>query len=88
MEIHRKHLDTVNHIIINATPAGEMLKDLLDVMLDIFETDRAWLLYPGDPKSEYFTIKVESNRPQWPGLGASDEKRHMESGFKNILVRH
>jgi len=85
MEIHRKHLDTVNHIIINATPAGEMLKDLLDVMLDIFETDRAWLLYPGDPKSEYFTIKVESNRPQWPGLGASDEKRHMESGIQKYI---
>jgi len=73
-KINWEHLDTVNHIIINFRNTQKMLKDLLDAMLDIFNCDRAWLVHPCDPCADFFTVKVESTRPGYPGLGASDKK--------------
>lgn len=73
-EISRKHMDTINHIIINTRHTSHMLQNLLDAMLDIFECDRAWLLYPFDPSSDHFAFGVESVRPGYPSISDSDEK--------------
>lgn len=73
-EIHRKHLDTINHIIINTRHSDQMLQLILNAMLDIFDSDRVFLLYPCDPASDYYIVKVESAKPDWPGLGASDTR--------------
>ncbi len=73
-EINRKHLDTINHIIIHTRHTKDILQNLLDAMLDIFECDRVWLLNPCNPKAKYFTISVESSRAGHKGLGASDKK--------------
>lgn len=86
VEINRKHLDNINHIIINASPGKKMLKELLSFMLEVFHTDRAWLMYPGDPNEDYFQIKVESNRPQWPGYGESGKKRPIGPVVKRYII--
>lgn len=86
VEINRKHMDNINHIIINTSPGKQMLNDILDAMLNIFQTDRAWLMYPGDPRSDVFQIKVESNRPQWPGYGASEENRPMGPAIRQYII--
>jgi len=84
-EMHRKHLDTINQIIINSRHTKKMLKNILDAMLDIFESDRAWLVYPCDPEAEYYTVSVESTRPQWPGLGVSGEKTVVDTEIKESM---
>ncbi len=88
-ETNRTHLDTINHIIINTRHSKDMLQKLLDAMLDIFECDRVWLLYPCDPTADYFKINVESARPGYAGLGASDRKIpltfELASSMKSLL---
>lgn len=76
-EMNRKHLNTINYIIINGGHTKKMLQDLLDAMLDMFESDRIWLVYPCDPLSEYFTIRAESARPEWSGFGDANKKISM-----------
>lgn len=80
-EIYRKHLETVNHIIINTRHSQKMLQQLLDAMLEIFDSDRVWLLYPCDPKAEFYTLNVERHRPRWPGTDASDKQIPMDENM-------
>ena len=67
IENNRKHLNRINQLIISSTNLNQLLKDVLNTMLEIFGSDRAWLLYPCDPKVNFFRIPMECTRPEWPG---------------------
>ena len=45
-----------------------MMKDVLDVILSIFDCDRAFLMYPCDPESPTWTCPMERNKPEYPGV--------------------
>lgn len=45
----------------------EMLDDVVETVLDIFQCDRAWLFHPCDPNADHFDVTAESNKPQYPG---------------------
>ena len=61
---------------INAT--AESLEAMLDGVLKeiqlIFDADRAWFLYPCDPKASFWSVPMERTRPEWPGAFARDMK--------------
>ncbi len=61
-------MDIVNRAIQGADSPEKMMKDLLDVVLAIFECDRAFLKYPCDPEAKTWTIPMESRKPQYQGL--------------------
>lgn len=44
-----------------------VLSSVLDEMLDIFQCDRAWLLYPCEPESVQWEVPIECTRRGWPG---------------------
>ncbi|MDX8411958.1 MAG: PAS domain S-box protein [Mariprofundaceae bacterium] len=60
-------MDQINNVIAQAVDLDGMLSDVLQVMLDIFQCDRAWLLYPCDPDSEFWEVIMECTRLNWPG---------------------
>lgn len=60
-------MDEINRAIQGATDLEQMMRDVLDKTLTIFDCDRAWLLYPSDPESPYFTIPMERTKPEYPG---------------------
>jgi PAS domain S-box-containing protein len=60
--------DAVNQIIIGADGLNEMLEQVLQEFLRIFSCDRAWLLYPCDPKAAIFRIPMMQTAPQWAEL--------------------
>ena len=46
----------------------QMMSDMLDAMLSIFNCDRAWLVYPCDPEAASWKVPMEHARPEFPGL--------------------
>ncbi len=87
-QLRLKHLDTINRIIINTRHTEKMLKVILDAMLDMFDCDRVWLMYPCDPLAETFSIPEESTRPEYPGFGDSGkQKRPMEPEIASSMKR-
>ena len=66
--IHVRFLENMAQIdraIQRATDAEQMMSDVLQVTLDLFETDRAWLLYPCDPDAESWRVPMMITRPDY-----------------------
>ncbi|MFH2066135.1 MAG: PAS domain S-box protein [Pseudomonadota bacterium] len=61
-------MDKVNRAIQGADDLEKMMKDLLDVVLSIFDCDRAFLMYPCDPESPTWNVPMECNKPEYPGI--------------------
>jgi len=47
---------------------NQALSMVLDKVLDIFNCDRAWCLFPCDPEADYWGVPIESTRYSWPGV--------------------
>lgn len=60
-------LENVNRVIRRASDLEEMLNNVLEVVLEAFNADRTWLLYPCDPDSPTFRVQMEITRPEYPG---------------------
>ncbi|MGD9188214.1 MAG: PAS domain S-box protein [Desulfobacteraceae bacterium] len=61
-------MDRVNQAIQGADDLEEMMKDLLDVVIAIFDCDRAFLMYPCDPESPQWSSPMERHKPEYPGV--------------------
>ena len=75
-EEHQAHLwflesmDQVNRAIQGTNDLEQMMSDVLDAMLAIFNCDRAWLVYPCDPEALSWKVAMEHVRPEFPGAFA------------------
>lgn len=63
----------------------DVLSDVLDSILEIFNADRAWLLYPCDPDAAFWSVPMERTRPEWPGLLEQGVDMPMDSGISECL---
>jgi PAS domain S-box-containing protein len=61
-------MDQVNRAIQGTNDLEQMMSDMLDAMLSIFNCDRAWLVYPCDPEAVSWKVPMEHARPEFPGL--------------------
>ncbi|MFD2113263.1 PAS domain S-box protein [Thiorhodococcus fuscus] len=65
-------LDRISRILTTPRPDDELMRNLLDTILDIFQADRAFFMYPGDTGTTSFHIPIEATRPEWPGVTATE----------------
>ncbi len=65
---HFESMDRVNRALQGTNDLEQMMKDVLDTLLSIFECDRAWLVYPCDPDSPTWQVPMERTRPEYPGV--------------------
>jgi CheY-like chemotaxis protein len=63
-------MDQVNRAIQGTNDLEQMMSDVLDAVLAIFNCDRAWLVYPCDPEAASWKVPMEHARPEFPGLFA------------------
>ncbi|MEA2659933.1 MAG: hypothetical protein QOF64_2539, partial [Candidatus Binatota bacterium] len=63
-------MDRVNRAIQGTNDLEQMMGDVLDAVLAIFDCDRAWLVYPCDPKAPSWTLAMERARQEFPGAFA------------------
>jgi PAS domain S-box-containing protein len=61
-------MDQVNRAIQGTNDLEQMLSDVLDALLTVFQCDRAWLVYPCDPDARWHGVKMQRTRPEFPGL--------------------
>ena len=86
---HRIRLLDVLNQITQASLASENIEDMmrrvLDLVLEIFNADRAWFLYPCDPEAQSWAVPMERTRPEWPGLFAQGVDIPMDSNISGIF---
>ena len=61
-------MDRVNRAIQGTHDLEQMMSDVLDAALSIFDCDRAWLVSPCDPEALSHGVKMQRTRPEFPGL--------------------
>ncbi len=62
-------MDRVNRALQGTNDLDQMMRDVLGVVLAIFDCDRAWLFYPCDQDATSFRVPMEITRPEYPGAG-------------------
>lgn len=62
-----KSLDEVNLVMQGSKNLEQIMSDVLDATLAIFDCDRAWLLYPSSPKSTSYQVPMERTKVEYPG---------------------
>jgi PAS domain S-box-containing protein len=60
-------LDRVNRAIQGTNDLEQMMSDVLEALLSIFECDRSWLVYPCDPEAASWKVPMEHTRREFPG---------------------
>lgn len=45
----------------------DMLGSVLEELLEIYQCDRAWVIYPCNPDAPFWGVPMERARPEWPG---------------------
>jgi PAS domain S-box-containing protein len=60
-------LDQVNRAIQGTNNLEQMMSNVLDALLTIFDCDRAWLVYPCDPEAASWKASMESTKLKYPG---------------------
>jgi PAS domain S-box-containing protein len=56
-------MDRINRAMQGTNDVEEMIDHVLGTVLDIFDCDRAWLLYPADPEAPSWRVPMERSRP-------------------------
>jgi PAS domain S-box-containing protein/putative nucleotidyltransferase with HDIG domain len=63
-----ERMDRVDQAIQGTNDLDQMMRDVLDVLLSIFDCDRAWLVYPCDPEAATWQVPMERTRAEYPGV--------------------
>ena len=87
-DVHLRFLENMTRIdraIQQTTDIEQMMSNVLQDLLEMFQCDRAWLLYPCDPEAKTWRVPVECTRPEYPGALALDEKIIMQPEEADIL---
>jgi PAS domain S-box-containing protein len=63
-------MDRVNRAVQGTNDLEQMIGDVLDAVLSIFDCDRAWVTYPCDPDTAWWRVVMERTRPEFPGASA------------------
>jgi len=63
-------MDQINRAIQGTNDLEQMMSDVLDAVLSIFDCDRAWLVYPCDPEATSWKVPMEHARAEFPGAFA------------------
>ena len=78
-------LDRINRAIQGASNLDQMMTDVLDAAISIFNCDRAWLLYPCDPEAPSWRVPMERTVPEYPGALALNVEVPMDQGVAGVL---
>lgn len=74
---HHNCISKINNAISTATDIEEMMSNALQVILDLFNVERAWLLFPCDPNAKSWTVPMERTKPGFEGVYALGEEISM-----------
>ena len=82
-----ENLDRVNRAIQGTNDLEQMMTDVLDASLSIFDCDRAWLVYPCDPDARWQGVQMLRAKPEFPRLYPRDVPMDLEAAEVFRVVR-
>ncbi|MDO9268733.1 MAG: EAL domain-containing protein [Methylobacter sp.] len=82
---HLKIMERISRISSTADSLETMLDGVLKEIQLIFDADRAWFLYPCDPKASFWSVPIEQVRPEWPGAFVRDRKIPVTDEFSELF---
>jgi PAS domain S-box-containing protein len=65
---HFENMDKINRAVQGTDNLKQMMEDVLDAVLTCYDSDRAYLLFPCDPDAKTWTVPMERNKPEYPGV--------------------
>ena len=78
-------MDQVNRAIQGTNDLEQMMSEVLDAVLSIFNCDRAWLVYPCDPEASSYAVQMQRTRPEFPGTFAPGVDVPMDQDDVRVL---
>ncbi len=86
IQLHQlEAIERISRISLQAGTFKETLHNSLEALLDIFDCDRAALIYPCDPGADELTIPMECTKPEWPGAFDLDINVPIDNGTAAVL---
>jgi len=82
---HYESLDRLSRVMAQARGVEDLIRTTLDAARELFDCDRAWLLFPCDPAAPGFRIVYESARPEYPGALAAGVALPVDAVVAGIL---
>jgi PAS domain S-box-containing protein len=78
-------MDRINRAMQRTNDLEQMMGDVIDAMLSIFDSDRAFLYYPCDPDAPSFEVVMRRTRPEYPAArGVTPMTPAMARGFQIV----
>lgn len=63
-----EHMDQINRAMQGSNDLEQVMRDVLDTLLTVFDCDRAWLVFPCDPGATTWQVPMERTRSEYPGV--------------------
>lgn len=80
-----QRLERLDTILRKTSDMQLMMRLALDVVLDVMEADRAWLLYPCDPNALSWTVPMLCAKPEYAGVLSTDQQVPMSAMAHDIF---
>src|SRR5436309_9700126 len=78
-------MDRVNRAIQGTNDLEQMMSDVLEAVLSIFDCDRSWLVHPCDPDAASWKVPMEHARPEFPGAFALGRVLPVDPEIANVF---
>jgi len=82
-------MDRISRAMQASTDPEQLMSSVLHAVLEIFDSDRAWLIHPCDPEAASWRVVMEQARPEFPGAYAANEaiptSPAVEAAFRRAL---
>lgn len=83
--LYFQNMDRISRAISRASDVDSMIGEAVKEILEIFEVDRAWLVYPCDPEAPSWRVPVEATVPEYPGAFAEQADVPMDDLTRLVL---
>jgi len=77
-------MDRVNVALQATNDLEQLMGIVLDVVLSIFDCDRAWLVYPCDLEATSWRALMERTRPEYPGASAEGTGAPLDPEIRRV----
>ncbi|MFP5501630.1 MAG: ATP-binding protein [Candidatus Sericytochromatia bacterium] len=78
-------LNEISRLIEQTLDLEEMIQRVVAKLLEIFEADRAYMLYPCNPDAPSITVPIEYTRPEYPGSFELNTPIPMNPGGAQVM---
>jgi len=88
LQDHVHHLESLAALekAVNETQTMALMMDnAMKVTLAVFKCDRAWLLYPCDPKAPGWRVPMEVTTPEYPGANILNTDMPMNTALSEVM---